>query len=95
MHGDKYAKVFDMCIKEMFLRVGEKTSPEEFAKQDEWYKKHCWTQEEENSFRQWMLALLRKKLRMNKKRAETEVAMFILNYGWTNKLPHEYKVIVQ
>ena len=68
------------CLEELFRRVGRKYPDEEFTTQPDWYMQETWTQAEEEDFRKWML----KKLgRMYRK--ETEVAMFLLMWGWKNK----------
>lgn len=82
---EKYALAIEFCLNEMFMRVGERFPNEELTNKPDWYTLRSWTDEEEEKFRKWMAAYLRKKLKMRKKDAEVEVAMFLLQYGWTNK----------
>ncbi len=79
-----YEKTCEDCLKEMFKRVGEKYPNEKLTSQDKWYDKHSWTPEEENDFRNWMTKFLKKKHRWNKKMIESEIAMFLLMWGWKN-----------
>ena len=78
-------EVFDFCLKEMFLRVGEDYPNKELTNNKDWYNMRSWTIEEESKFRDWMVGYLRKKLRWTKKIAVKEVSFFLLQYGWTNK----------
>ena len=68
----------------MFLRVGMEYS-EEYCKQEDWYKEHSWTQEEEADFQQWMIACLRKRLRWTKNTAMQETTWFLMRFGWSWK----------
>jgi hypothetical protein len=74
--------VFD-CIKEMFKRVGAEYS-EEFVKDPHWYQKYQWTEAEEDDFKKWLIAEMRKKMRWTKGSAEKEAAWFMLMWGWSN-----------
>ena len=74
-------KVFDMCLKEMFKRVG-RTLDENFIRKDRWWCESRWTEEEENGFRDWMVKLLRKKKKWTKKMSEGEVSWFLFSYSW-------------
>jgi hypothetical protein len=47
---DKYEVAVDMCLKEMFKRVGEKYPNKKLTDQKEWYTKRTWTEAEESSF---------------------------------------------
>ena len=91
--GDRYNNALNFCLKEMFLRVGETYPNEDLTNDPEWYILRSWTIEEENKFRKWMITYLRKKLRMSKKRAETETFWFLMMYGWTNKYTLNMKVV--
>lgn len=77
--------IYELCLKEMFLRVGLVYPDLVFTSDPEWFRKKQWTLEAENSFRKWMIKFLCSNLRRKgwqKKQVEFEVAMFILNYGW-------------
>jgi len=78
----KQEEILETCLKEMFLRVGEKYPNPEFTKQPEWYRAKSWTEKEEENFRKWMIKYLRKN-KIRKKDAESEVGMFLLQWGWT------------
>lgn len=80
--SEKRSKIFDECMAEMFKRVGEKYPNKELTDQAEWYLKRTWTEEEEKDFKVWMINHLKRTLRFNKKSAEWETGMFMLNYGW-------------
>lgn len=47
----------------------------------EWYLKYTMTEEENEAWRAWGVKLIRKKLRMTEKRAQSEMAMFDLCFG--------------
>lgn len=74
-------KTFNMCLDEMFRRVGRKTS-ESFLRQDRWYMTCSWTQSEETDFKDWMVNLLRRRHRWPKLTAQKEASWFLLSYSW-------------
>lgn len=47
----------------------------------EWYQYFTWTEEEEQEFKAWAVALIKNTLRCTKKQAEREYDIFHLNYG--------------
>jgi len=75
----KYDKICTECLEEMFRRVGLEYPDEELTSKENWYTLHVWTKEEEDSFREWMLKKLKRHRLM---RAELEVEMFLLQWGW-------------
>lgn len=75
-------KTFEMCLDEMFRRVGRRSS-ENFLRKDRWYMTCSWTQGMEKSFSDWMVELLRRRHRWTKRMAQKEVSWFLLNYSWT------------
>jgi hypothetical protein len=87
MNSKKTESIFDFCIKEMFLRVGEKYPNKDLTEHTDWYMMRSWTIGEEEQFRRWMVSFLRKKNKWTIKRAEYEASFFIMNYGWTNRYP--------
>jgi len=95
MASPKVEEAFEFCMREMFLRVGEDYPNKDFTSKDDWYTMRSWTIEEEGSFKKWMVAYLRKKLRWTKNRSEKEVGWFMLQWAWTNCQPMEIKVIKQ
>jgi len=83
---DKYESAVDMCLKEMFKRVGEKYPNKELTDQKEWYTKRTWTEKEEADFRDWMRKKLSKKFKhWTERTLRNEIAMFILMWGWKTK----------
>jgi hypothetical protein len=78
----RYEDTTEMCLKEMFRRVGEKYPNKELTDQPEWYKKRTWTEAEENDFRKWMGKLLKKRHGWKKVLIDREIGMFLLNWGW-------------
>jgi len=76
-----HQQTFDECLREMFRRVGLRYT-EKFCKQNDWYRKRSWSEGEENSFKVWVVDLLRQRYRWNKKQSMKEAGMFLLNYGW-------------
>lgn len=79
--------MFDKAVVEMFSRVGIDTTAEEARKYAEekgaqWYKTRTWTTEEENDFRKWLVAEIKKNGVSNKK-ADAEASFFLLMYGWS------------
>lgn len=79
-------KTTEMCLKEMFRRVGERYPNKELTDQKEWYTKRTWTQKQEDGFRVWMDKLLKKRHKMwNKDIREREISMFLLMWGWRNE----------
>ena len=81
-----YDKACEICLKEMFRRVGKKYPDKKFTDQKDWYTKVTWTEEEEEDFRVWMRAFLKKKYRWNKHTLDKEIGMFLLMWGWKTKL---------
>jgi len=77
-------KTIEMCLKEMFRRVGEKYPNKEITDKPEWWKTRTWTEEDENDFRKWMGKLLKKRHPGWKKiLVEREIGMFLLCWGWS------------
>ena len=76
-------KTLEMCLREMFRRVGARYS-KKACKEEDWFRKRSWTSGQEEDFRKWMSALLRKRHRWTKAAAEKEVGWFVLMYAWRN-----------
>ena len=49
---------------------------------EQWYMSQSWTQADEDQFRDWMIAKLKRKTHWGERMIEREVASFILNWGW-------------
>ncbi|MFA7219145.1 MAG: hypothetical protein WC119_01290 [Synergistaceae bacterium] len=92
---DRTVEIMQLCLKEMFMRVGENFPNENLTSKDKWYIMHSWTIEEEENFKRWMISCLRRSLRWTKERAMTETAMFLLQWGWTNISPFYCKGILK
>ena len=89
MTDDKQRKTTELCLIEMFDRVGlDGFSIQDildFATQNGylWYKTHTWTKPEEDDFRTWMKALLKKRHNWPDSVCDKEIAMFLLMWGWS------------
>lgn len=78
-----YGNTFELCMKELFLRVGLKYPNKRFTNQTAWYLKRCWTWEDQGSFRDWLLSTFKSNHPYwDKKTREWLASMFIVNYGW-------------
>jgi mannosyltransferase OCH1-like enzyme len=75
-------KTFDMCLKEMFRRVGRPTVDENFIRREHWYRESSWTEAEEKDFKDWMVRLIRRRHKWTKRLAVKEVSWFLLSYSW-------------
>lgn len=83
-------KELKTILDEMCSIVGAK---EVNYKEKEWFLKHTWSEEEQESFRNWLSNFLynnskaRKafKIARSKKYCDKASGMFILNYGWKTK----------
>ena len=79
-------KTCELCLKEMFKRVGMKYPDKKFTDQPNWYWLKTWTPKEEDDFKKWMDKLLKKRHKnWDKKSREREIAMFNLMWGWKNE----------
>lgn len=71
-------------LEEMFKRKNKIFDMKELNKDHYWFQKETWTSKEEEEFKQWAIKFLIKK-GFHKILAEKEVAMLLLNYGWSTK----------
>ena len=78
-----YEDTTEMCLKEMFKRVGESYPNKELTDQPNWWTKRTWTEKEEDDFRVWMGKLLKKRHGWKKVMIDREIAMFLLLWGWS------------
>lgn len=84
----------EVVMKEMCSRVGTTLDKVNFNN-DKWFTKHSWTEEEQDSFKNWLTDYLykspgaRREIMSypvkNKKIIRSCSGMFILNYGWKLK----------
>ena len=78
-----YDKTCELCLKEMFRRVGEKYPNKKLTDQKDWFTKRTWPEEEEKDFSKWMDNTLKKRHPyLNKRSRIQEVGMFMLMWGW-------------
>lgn len=85
---------FIQILHEMLSRVGAKFDTFNFSK-DQWYLTHEWTEQEQESFKQWLMQFLKSnKLyrqemmqypRADLKSLEKIASEFIFQYGWKVK----------
>jgi len=83
----------EMCLKEMFKRVGLEYPNPEITNQPEWYHLYSWTESEQDDFGEWMGKLILKrhsfyrvyKKKVCERKVGNWVGMFILNWGWKVK----------
>ena len=75
----------DVCLREMFTRVGEQYPNPALTADPEWYRKRSWTAKDQRAFGKWMAGYIKKRFRWDKKRVQWEVGMFLLMWGWTTK----------
>jgi len=68
---------------EMFRRVGRTYPDPKLTKLRDWYTRVSWTEADQEDFRKWLVAHIRKKLRWKKKLAENSASWFLLMWGWT------------
>ena len=80
-------------LKEMCLRVKANYNSIDFL-EDNWFQKYQWSQDDENSFIEWLSNYLYKNKKAyaglasipslhSKKNAEKLAREFVLNYGWS------------
>jgi len=81
---DKKSEFIEDALKEMFTYVGKEYS-EDFCKQDAWYTKYQWTEQQELDFMAWFVNEYRKRFRSNKRTAKEEFGFFNLMWGWKRK----------
>ena len=81
-----YEQTTEDCLKEMFKRVGEEFPNKELTDKQNWYTLRTWTEEEENNFRKWMEGHLKKRYSMTQKKRDSEIGMFLLNWGWKTEM---------
>jgi len=90
---NKEEEALSFCMKEMFLRVGEKYPNNKLTDAPNWYMIRGWTQEEEAKFGKWMVAYLRKKMRWTKTKSVAVTNAFLFQYSWTNRIPLNMRTI--
>jgi hypothetical protein len=81
-------------LEEMHKRVGVPFSSDS-CNEEEWYTKHTWTQEEQDSFTEWLANYLHKNIpaqremydtvARSKKECKKRATYFVFSYGWQLK----------
>ena len=84
MLSKKREKVMTNCFKKMFKAVGEKYPNKELTDNDDWYMLRYWSMDRQDKFSKWMNKYVTRQFKLSEKQADLEVAMFVMNYGWTN-----------
>lgn len=80
----KFEDAFVHLINKMMEVAGHnKTYTDLLTEEDGWYSRYTWSKEQYEEFEVFAIQYLRKKLRINKGRAEKEVAWFLFAYGLT------------
>jgi hypothetical protein len=79
---NKFDKFLKKALDKMFTFVGFDQFDEEFAKQEDWYSKKTWTQEQSQEFKKWFIAEGKKDLKFSKQMMEKEHSWFDLKWGW-------------
>jgi len=69
-------------INEMFKIAGHDVKYEDIVtRKDEWFKEWSMTEEQNKQWRAWGAKFIKRQLNVLPKQAESEMAMFDLNYG--------------
>jgi len=69
-------------INEMFKIAGHNVAYEELLqRKDDWYNQYTMTSAQNKQWREWGEKFIKHNLRLTKKQAQIEMAMFNLNYG--------------
>jgi len=93
-------KYLEEVLKEMCSRVGADFDKINF-KEDGWFMKYSWTEDEEADFKKWLANYLKDRKAMmslyqssttNKYFREKAADAFIFNYGWKLKLKKKLKL---
>jgi hypothetical protein len=79
---NKFDNFLKKALNKMFTCVGFEKFDEEFTKQEEWYLKKSWTQEQSEAFKKWFIQECVADLNCTKKMAEREFSWFDLKWGW-------------
>jgi len=79
---NKFDKFLKNALNQMFTAVGFSEFDEEFVKQENWFSKKTWTEEQSKEFKKWFVSECRKELKFTKTMAEKEHAWFDLKWGW-------------
>lgn len=78
---EKANEVFVKLVNQQLLPHGK--TYEDVKNDQQWYLRYKTTPEEEKSFMQWGVELLRNELRLSKKLAEAEMSWFVMQWGLT------------
>ncbi|MGH7972909.1 MAG: hypothetical protein ACREIC_29695 [Limisphaerales bacterium] len=65
----------------LFSEVGQIYTPE-FTRQDDWFLKHTWTEEQEHAYQEWFVRTAMKDLHLPKRLAVSKSIRMLGGYGW-------------
>jgi hypothetical protein len=75
-------EVVKIIINKMFEIAGHDINYEQLLeRKDDWYNQYTWTEEQCQEWKKFGNEFLTKKYKMTKKGAQSQMAMFDLNYG--------------
>jgi predicted CopG family antitoxin len=79
----KWEVTYNMALRKLFAAQGLRYPNKRITNQPEWYSKHTWLSQEQDSFCDWLRRLIKRRHpALNKRRRDMEVGMFNLMYGW-------------
>lgn len=84
---DKQATFLKKALDELFKRVGFDGYDQKLVDKypNNWYVQREWTEEQEESYKQWFVEQHQKTFRSTKKYARSEASWFLFAYGWRYK----------
>jgi len=68
-------------INQMFVIAGHNVTYEDVVGVDDWFQKYTMTIEQGEELKEWGKKYLIKKIKMSRKKAESEMSWFMLQYG--------------
>lgn len=75
--------IFNIILPRMFNAVGlNNVDIKEYIKIPNWYWTKTWDITQSDGFESWLVNILRKSCRMNKKQAKIIAYQFVSIYGW-------------
>lgn len=84
---DKQTVFVKKALNELFIRVGFDGYDQELVDKypNNWYVQREWTEEQEESYKQWFVGQYQKVFRSTKEYARSEASWFLFTYGWKYK----------
>ena len=68
-------------VNQMFVIAGHNVTYEDVVGVDNWFKKYTMTIEQGEELKEWGERYLIKNIKMSRKKAESEMSWFVLQYG--------------